>query len=294
MKHNTSTLGYKVLSGKLSENRNHSEQLNKYLAGLLDADGCLGLTFNTYKDVHKVNLTFMLLQSLSNDPDGTLIKAIRDFYNLGSITYRDLKGDNTFSSVVVWTIGSKDFLKLFSLISKHLRIKGTHWDNLVWLYKELNKVPLSDTNIQELKEYSKCSRKTSKWIKHPKHLSMAWMAGYMDGDGHYRFRNRRKYVSSRKCFCNSNELSAQISCDKDDVHILHKIVEDFGGHIHHHKDGHYIWKIALGKNSTKYAVRFLKDLRKFCCLEKKYVIIENMISFHEDYQQRLNMGNSKE
>lgn len=294
MKHNTETLGYKLLSGKLAQNRRHSEQLNKYLAGFLDADGCLSLTFNSYKGRYTISLTFMFLQSFSNDPDGSLIKAIHDFYNIGSITYRDLRGDNTFSSVAVWTLGSKEFLKLFSLIGKHLRIKGTHWDNLTWLYMELKGFHLSEENIEELKLFSKCSRKNSKWLKHPKHLSLAWFAGYLDGDGHYRLRNRQKFIKKFGKCCNANELSVQISCDIKDGHILSKIEEDYGGHCHHHKDGHLVWKLALGKTSTVWALKLLKQLRKYSCLEKKYSIIEDMVQFHEDHQQRLNKNNSKE
>lgn len=294
MKHNTDTLGYKLLSGKLKENRKHSEQLNKYIAGLLDADGCLGLTFNPYKGRFMINLTFIFLQALSNDPDGLLVKAIQSFYNIGSISYRNLKGDNNYSSVAVWTMGSKDFLKFYFLIKNHLRIKGTHWDNLVWLYMELKGCYLSEENIIELKEFSKYSRKNSRWLKQPKHLSFAWFAGYLDGDGHYRLRHRKKFIKKYGKCCNSNELSMSIACDKDDSHVLDKIQVDFGGHQHHHKKGHFIWTLALGKNSTVWALKLLKQLRKYCCLEKKYSIISDMIQFHEDYQQRLNKDISKE
>lgn len=293
MKHNTNTLGYKLLTGDLKRSRKHSEQLNKYLAGLLDADGCLSFTFAKYKGYYTIGITFMLLQSFSNDPDGELVKALRDYYDIGAVNYRDLMGDNTFSSVAVWTLGSKDILKLFNLIGKHLRIKGTHWENLIWTYKELKGFHLSLDNIIELREFSKCSRKNSRWLKHPKHLSFAWLAGYLDGDGHYRYRSRQRYMKKIQKCCNSNELCVQVSCDYDDGFIVEKMREDFGGALSRHKCGHFIWKRALGKNSSFYALKFLKQLRKYCCLTRKYSIIEDMIEFHEDYQQRLNKNNTK-
>lgn len=292
MKHNTNTLGYKLLSGKLKESRKHSEQLNKYLAGLLDADGCVSLVFRPCKDKFSINLTFNLLQSFSNDPDGTLIKALRDYYDLGAVNYRDLLGDNIFSSVVVWTLGSRDTKKLFNLVGKHLRIKGTHWDNLIWLYDELKGLRLSVDNREELREFSKCSRKESSWLKTPKHLSFAWLAGYFDGDGHYRFRQRKKFVKSYGKECNANELCVQVSCDYSDLKVIIKIVEDVGGNYYRHKSGHIIWKRSLGKNDSNYALKLLKHLRKYSCIEKKYSIIEDMIKFHEDYQQRLNKNNA--
>lgn len=292
MKHNTDTLGYKLLSGQLREKRKHSEQLNKYLAGYLDADGCLGLSFSKYKDYYTTSLTFCFQQSFSADPDGSLLKALRDFYNLGKINYRDLSGD--FSSVVVWTMGSDDFLKLYNLVGKHLRIKGTHWENLIWLYKELRFFHLSLNQLDDLKVFSKCSRLNSSWLKRPKHLSYAWLAGYFDGDGHYRIRHRRKYVKSVNRWCNSHELCVQVSCDKNDQHIIDKIVEDFGGTKHTHKQGHIIWKRSLGKTNSNFAIGFLKKLRSYSCLEKKYLIINDMIQFHDDCQQRLNKNSSKE
>ena len=292
MKHNTNTLGYKLLSGRLKENRIHSEQLNKYLAGLLDADGSASFTFRPYNGKCTLGITFNLTQSFSNDPDGTLLKAIKDYYKIGVINYRSLSDDNNFSSIVVWTMSSADFLKLFNLVGKHLRIKGTHWESLVWLYMELKGTKLSLNTREEIRQFSKCSRKNSSWIKRPKHLSYAWLAGYFDGDGHYRFRKRKKFVKSYGKECNSNELCVQVSCDYNDKRIISKIVEDIGGTFHHHKDGHLVWKLALGKNSSKYALKLLKQMRKYSCLEKKYSVIVDMIQFHESYQQRLNKNNT--
>lgn len=291
MKFNTETLGYKLLSGKLKESRKHSEQLNKYVAGYLDADGCISLTFSKYKDYFTLGLTFNFTQSFSNDPDGSLLKAIRDFYNLGTISHRNLEG---YSSISIWNMSTKDILKLYGLLSKHLRIKGTHWDNLIWLYNELKLFHLTSDNIEELKTFCKCSRQNSKWLKRPKHLSMAWVAGYFDGDGHYRIRRRKKYIKSYKKECSTNELCVQVSCDKNDYHIVEKLKEDFKGALNLHKDGHYIWKRSLGKTSHTFAINFLKHLRKYCCLEKKYIVIEAMIEFHNDHQQRLNKSKSKD
>lgn len=291
MKFNTETLGYKLLSGSLKENRKHSEQLNKYLAGYLDADGCISISYKLYNGYYTASLVFNFTQSFSVDPDGKLLQAFRDYYNLGTISHRTL---DLYSSISVWNMGTQDILKLYNLIKKHLRIKGTHWDNLIWLYNELKLFRLSEDNIEELKVFSKCSRQNSKWIKRPKHLSLAWVAGYLDGDGHYRIRHRLKYVKSYGKECKANELCVQVSCDKYDKHIVDKLKEDFKGSLNLHKDGHYIWKRSLGKTSHTFALAFLKKLRKYCCLEKKYIIIEQMIKFHEDHQQRLNKNESED
>lgn len=292
---NTETLGYKILSGKLKENRKHSEQLNKYLAGLLDADGCLSLSFKPYNGYYTLSLTFNFHQSLSTDRDGELTRAIKDFYNLGSISYRNLKDkDERFSSIIVWAMGTKDSIKLFNILGKHLKIKGTHWENLIWLYEELKLFRLSEKNIEELKCFSKCSRKESKWLKRPKHLSFAWLAGFLDGDGHYRFRQRLKYVKSYGKECKANELFIRVSCENFSGHIIEKLKEDFGGVIHLHKQGHLVWTRSLGKNSHSFALKFLKLLRKYICLEHKYKVVDSMVQYHENHQQRLNKGSSKE
>lgn len=278
---NTSTLGYKLLSGKLRESRKHSEQLNKYVAGLIDADGSLSLNFAFYSGYYNTRLSMILVQSFSNDPDGELIRSIRDYYNLGTICYRTLEAENQ-SSQIMWMLGTKDTKILFNRIGKHLRIKGTHFDNLIWLVDQLRGVRIKEEHLLELRDYSKCSRKNSKWLKHPKHLSWAWVAGYLDGDGHYRCRiGRTRYNKTDDRFQESNELSVTVTCHQEDSHIVDFLKVCFKGHTR--DSGEYkSWRRSLGVNNKSFSLPFLKKMRMYSCLYKKYKVIEMMIAFLED------------
>lgn len=270
---NTNSLAYKLISGKLKENRKHSEQLNKYLAGLIDADGCLSLHFTTDRNPEKtrMKLCLSLGQSASVDPDFTLLRALRNFYNLGSVYYRVVDSEVHKSSIAEWRISTKESLILLNRIGKHLRIKGTHFDNLVWLMEELKAFAIPLQCVEELKEFSKCSRKNSKWVTHPRHLSWAWVAGFLDGDGHYRFRERKD--------TNHKEIYITFNCGKNDEFIADFFKVCFKGNVYHNAAGLVVWKRALGKANKAFSLPFLRKLKEYICIEYKYTTVLEMIKY---------------
>lgn len=287
MEFNTSTLGYKLLSGKLIENRKHSEQLNKYLAGLIDSDGSFHLYFS--KDRVGEYRTYCFLnvhQSDRNDPQHEMMIALRSFYDIGVLSFFTREEN---SPMCVWKLASKETKKLTNLIKKHLRIKGTHLDNLLWLQDELKGVPLREEHIEELKEFSKCSRRNSRWSKHPKHPSWAWLAGYLAGDGHFRCRlNRQVFDKRNNRLSYHNQLYIQVASHMSDKFLLDFLALHLGGSVSTSR-GYPKWTKGLGKSSENSALPLLKQLRKYMCMRKKYVIIERMIEFHElNRSQRLN------
>lgn len=275
MRFDTNTLGYKLTSGHLRENRKHSEQLNKYLAGLMDADG--GMSFKISPDrtkgQYRVYISITLTQSASVDPDFELLRSLRDYYNLGSIYYRVVESEVHKSSVGEWKLADREARILYNRIAKHLRVKGTHWDNLVQVSEQLKLSTIGTSAVQELKEYSKCSRQNSKWMRHPKHLSWAWVAGFLDGDGHYRFRHR-KGTKHREIYVTFNSSSS-------DYFISDFFKVCFKGNKYVNAKGLHIWKRALGRDNRSFALVFLKKLRKYSCLINKYSTIDKIIKFHE-------------
>lgn len=291
MEFNTSTLGYKLISGKLKNNRNHSEQLNKYLAGLIDADGSFFLYFLKGRsgETYTPYCFFSLSLSESSDKDFILLKALRDFYNLGKVTVQLRDGVR----VGHWHLASRETRILSNKILKHLRLKAKHLDNLLWVQEELRGVKLSEENVEELKDFSKCSRINSTWLKEPKHPSWTWLAGFLDGDGHYRCRvNRKVFVKRDGQFRNHNQLViSATSCDSDRS-ILDFISNHIGGSVKY-SSGYPTWTMGLGRSSEKRSLPFLKQMRKYSCLRLKYSIIEDMIKFHEDKSQRLSESGAK-
>jgi len=198
-RYNTDTLAYKLLSGKLRENRKHSEQLNKYVAGLIDTDGCISLFFYKTRATGKQRLSVVLdiTQSAANDPDFECLRALRNFYNLGSVSFSIPESEKK-TSCCHWVLRDKDAKILFNRLGKHLRLKGTHFDNMVWVsdqHSEIEDIP--NKVVEELKEFRECSRNNTSYLKMPKHLSWAYVAGVIAGDGCIRLSQREGHKSTR-------------------------------------------------------------------------------------------------
>lgn len=261
---NTNTLGYKLVSGKLKNNRKHSEQLNKYVAGLFDADGCISLEIRT-GDLG-VYLRATITAASSVDQDFEMLRALKDFYGMGNLKYSFIESG---TSKCDWYMSTKDSKKFFNLIGKHLRIKGTHFKNMIEMQEKFNR-SLSEEEAHHIKSFREESRRTSKWLKHPKHLSWAWVAGYADGGGNYNFRKSQ------------NTLSLRIV--SGDYHILDKLKEDFGGSILENSTGgnYKFWRRGLGKGHISFSLPFLKKMRQYSCILRKYEKIQEMITYLEN------------
>lgn len=260
---NTNTLGYKLVSDQLKTRRKHSEQLNKYVAGLFDSDGCVSLEFNS--NGVGVSIRSSITAAASVDQDFEMLRSLNRFYNIGKLKYSIGKSG---TSRCDWYMSTKDSSKFFNLIGKHMRIKGTHFRNCIDLQDKYRGSVLTDDLKDHLRNVREESRRTSTWLKRPKHLSYAWVAGYFDGDGSYGFR--KKY----------NTLDIRVP--SQDLHILYKLKEDFGGTIHTPKEGNYkMWTRGLGKGNISFSLPFLKKMRMYSCIERKYNKIQEMITYLE-------------
>lgn len=261
---NTNTLGYKLVTGKLKETHKHSEQLCKYIAGLFDSDGYIGLEF--IKD--SVYLRGGITQSATVDTDFRMLRSVKEFFNLGTLYYH--YQDNNVSCCS-WRFSTKDAKLFYNRVGKHLRIKATHFLNLINKYNEIQTKKLSTKEREELQSFSKDSRSTSLWLKRPKHLSYAWVAGYLDGDGCYRIRRKDGKI-----------ISMCVKAASHDLFILDKLKEDFNGSINvQDKNSTLIkcWRRGLGKGHIKFAIPFLLQMQQYSCIENKYNKIQEMLKY---------------
>jgi len=242
--------------------KKHSEQLNKWVAGFLDADGSISLHIKKHSNGRYGVCLQLSISQINTD----ILVLLQQHFKVGDV------GKDS------WHISGKQSHKFIGLLRKHLLIKATHLDNLLWVVEELKGVSIQD--VEDIREYSKCSRLNSRWDHKPKHIPYAWMAGYLDGDGHYRVRLNRVRRYSNGSTAITNELKLFVGSAKWDSFILDKLKEDHGGTTRLRKDGCYFWQLSLGKNSRSKALSLLRKLRKYSCLPYKREAIDKMITFH--------------
>lgn len=262
---NTDTLGYKLVNGTLKK---HSEQLNKYVAGLLDSDGYMSFEF--IKD--KVYVRMGISQAATVDTDSQMLRALRRHYKLGNISYT--YQDNGVA-ICHWRLGTKDANILWNRVGKHMRIKQTHFKFLLDRQPEAHLF-----TREELTESSRLSRANTRWFKRPKHLSYAYVAGLLDGDGCYRIRKKHGVIVS---------MCVKAAIQED--FILEKLQEDFKGSINKHSENMRCWRRGLGKGHKQFAIPFLKKMRQYSCIERKYEKIDEMLRYLQATEtKRLDTG----
>lgn len=249
----------KLRAGTLKK---HSEQMNKWLAGFIDSDGSISLHIKR----HSNGRYGVYLQVAICQTDASLLHLLCAHYGLGSVS-----GDT-------WHLSGKDAHMLMNLVGKHLLIKATHLDNLLWLIGELK--GLSIREPEDIREFSICSRENTKWRHEPKHIPYAWLAGYTDGDGHWRCRVGRERRFRDGTSCLANELKLFLGAQPSDSFVLKKLHQDHGGSLKLRKDGLWFWQLSLGANSRSRAIVFLRKIRKYVCLPRKAEAIDSMLAFH--------------
>jgi hypothetical protein len=238
----------------------------KYLAGLIDADGSIGFEFID----SKVYLRLYLTAADSIDTKGYV-------YNLptstgfGSSCYKDRK--EGWSKIAVWTVGSrKDVEMLFPRLIKHMVIKGKHCQRMYDMWKEWRSKDLSEVEIEQLKIFAKASRADAGSVKHKKHPTWAWVAGYLDGDGSFIFKQPPSQ--------NNPRLAVQATAHENDKIALELLFKAFGGTLNNRgiKAPHiWDWKHSLGAKNTSFATKFLPKVLTHIKFKKHK--IEQMLAY---------------
>lgn len=249
----------KLLGGKL---RKHSEQLNKFVAGFFDSDGSVFV----YKDRSSLGLRSCIVQSASKDPDFEVMRALQRHYGLGRLTYSTPEKG---SAMIEWSMSAKDSKIFFSLIGKHLCIKATHFDNMIWLWDNCRSLGITE----DIEDFKRCSRKSSKYFKKPKHLSWAYTAGYIAGDGHLQCRKHKRPDRPRDYYIRKSVIVAS-----GDEIIVDLFKESFKGNkTYSDRDHTWRWERSLGLKNKKFSDRFLRKIRPSMLLITKRDVIDRLL-----------------
>ena len=284
MIYNTDHLGYKLYSGQLRDRRKHSEQLNKFVAGFFDSDGSVTV-FQDKRYNRQLRFKSCITQSHSNDPNGNLLRNLRDFYDIGTVRHR--VDDYNQNGVYVWEMYYKDSRKLFNIIGKHLFIKKIHFQSMLDFFE--------NKQVENLDKLRKESRKVSASLTHKKHISPAYLAGLIAGDGYLKcIIGKERYRKKEQRYFISNTLKLLIELHTDDKPILDKILSDFGGGLSKrgNKDT-WIYQRSLGVGRSD-SIKLIKKLMQYMCLDKKYQTLQEMLEYHQQVAENKHRESDKD
>lgn len=250
----------------------------KYLSGLMDADGSLFFHFSPYKDKWNVSLKLVIQQSLSIDKDGNYISWLNTFGGFKHLI--NVSKDNpNWSDANRWTVTSNAELNmLIPRLTKHMVIKAKHWQSMLDKYNSIYGKSVTLSQMNELKEFAKTSRQNVGPLKDKKHPTWAWVAGYLDGDGCYYMRHRKKNWGM------AIELLVRVVAQDSDICSLQLLQKAFNGNLKKNQhEATYYWTRNLGNSDSSFAIHFLRKMLQHSRLKKHK--IEQLLHYH---LQRLN------
>jgi intein/homing endonuclease len=266
------------------------ESLVKYLAGLLDADGSMSFGFKrdyNREDTFFISLRISLAASDKVDRQG-FVESLPFETGMG-VTSRYGK----HKQYINWIISKRSHIEMIvPRLVKHMVVKGKHWNWMFTLWRKHLKgqKTFSSHNREMLTQAVKESRKTQAGpLKPKKHVTWAWLAGYLDGDGCYSYRSG-KYKGYRDRVYKQWTIKVTAIAHITDIVVLDLLKKCFGGRIvpMNKSQNIMIWERSLGYQSRSFALNFLPKVAKHSRLKRHK--IDRMIHHH---RQRLSVPGAK-
>lgn len=252
-----------------------NESLVKYLAGLLDADGSMSFNFRRNENDHNmyyVTVQVKLASSDAVDRHG-FVYSLDELTGMGSTSRNGKK-----SQYITWNVSKRsDVEMLLPRLTKHMVIKAQHWQWVFEMWRNIRSKSFTEDQRALLTQAIKESRKLRVGpLKPKKHPTWAWLAGYLDGDGWYRYSYEKKQ--------NYYQMQVGAVAHTTDAIVLEFIREAFGGYIYDHgqSENCKVWRRNLGVKDRSFALRFLPNVAKHSKLKRHK--INEMIHHH---RQRL-------
>ncbi|HKJ72979.1 MAG TPA: LAGLIDADG family homing endonuclease [Alphaproteobacteria bacterium] len=214
----------------------------KYIAGFVDADGCIGVQWK--KGKYKPLLQLSMSQATQQDEVLSLIQE----QNGGYRRVKHIKGRD----YTELTLTGATAEKLLSRIKNHLVLKR-HYANAALSLIEKEEPPV---DLELAKQWLREQRRVPS-LPLPNFPPRQWLAGYFDGDG-------SMWTSYRKTRGGHVQVSAGISCADYDAEGIETIHKAFGGVIKPHSKGNgkvKQWIVSLAPSKAEeflgYFVRHL-------------------------------------
>lgn len=231
----------------------------KYLAGLIDADGWVSLKFTSRASGLKaVQCKLGLSASTSVDKDGKFMQSLPAMTGCGSTYFEERRADK-HADRNHWTVGARsDLERLIPRLAKHSVIKAHLLQGCLEVLRATKGLEYTDEQVEGFKQLAQKLRKQTGPLKPKNHLSWAYTAGYLDGDGSY---SNRKYkgIWHRK-------VSAV--CHPDDKVIRDYLIKCYGGTTWTDQAGNLRWSRSLGLHNRAFAERFLSKMARYSKLKR--------------------------
>jgi len=216
---------------------------DKYIAGFLDADGCVGLNLNGDGRKPTIYVTFSqradrdrVIRMIHEQHGGTIIDR-----TVGAGRYTDL------------TLRSSAALKLLNRIAKHLVIKRAY----AYRLRELEGEHMTKEEMRIRIKEARLLRS----LPIPNFPPRQWLAGYFDGDGCVSVNDISKNGNSRMI-----ATIATQNCDTEGLEIIQK---NFGGAIYDMAKGRCKqWRLLLQPSK---AIQFLGYFAKHSVVKKDQI-----------------------
>lgn len=238
----------------------------KYLAGLIDADGSIGFEFTN----KRVYLALSLISAESIDRHG-FVKSLPELTGAGTVCEKT-RSVETWAKVAVWKVTkAKDLEMLLPRLIKHMVIKGKHFQRMLEKWLEYRSIVLEEHIIEQLRLFAKMSRSDAGPVKPKKHPTWAWVAGYLDGDGSFVYKQAPSH--------NTPRMFVQATAHENDKVALELLHKAFGGNLNSRgKTCPHIWdwKHSLGRSNQAFAIHFLTKVHRHIRLKKHK--IETMLA----------------
>ena len=222
----------------------------KYLAGLVDADGTFGVRFFRRREGDfRPACFFDVGQTPKCDK---VLHLLADSFG-GSVSYRTPKTGHGGEGNATWSLPHTQAKKMLSRIEKFLVVKRGRARLVQQYLAAHSRVPADrlQAHQQQLRELLNVKYQL------PNYPSRAWLAGYFDGDGCFASRLNKKgqaYLSAR--------ITAHISADGG-IQLLHKA---FGGAIYKYGGPHLpTWVLHMPPSKAK---QFIEHFAKHLVIKR--------------------------
>lgn len=233
----------------------------KYLAGLLDADGCVFIFHTQVKGKQYVYPEVSI--SGNEEHVGDYFRWLGECLNLRPV--RDQKQ-------LRLTIRGRKLRPLADRLVKYMVVKGAL---LRWVCDVTENSIITDEELEGILMELKDRRRQGGAVKPRNFVGLSWIAGFLDGDGNYALQQRGGGRSTL--------VFVRAGVTKEEkVPALWYLKKTLGGSIRETAKGTVTWYLGLGKGHRSRAMKFLKEMRKRSRIKKGK--IDKMIRWHEQQQ----------